>query len=757
MAKLSIQPALIFCMIFIVCNLGLAHASESSEASIESPESVLSRLKAIPKNESVEFGEVISDYLFILEEGKVSSAERLRILNLFFDSIVGSGINHFMPIFFTTEHWLNPIVSLSVTDVNSLKLLNASLKKIEGRSISSITSRHAEALFRLACDVAKVQSDTADTDTLRVQVLWKLSSLAENDKEFGRKLATLAVEQMAKLDVAPEEERRDASAKVLRSYFAIDKELEDGDLLIRDVNAISKIVSQSKKEFSLDHFAGIYQQLQRRCSATESLVGIEKLLSAALDAQIDEGCLQLLRQQLSCAQMRVGNFSNASEILAKRLSKPKLIDKVLLAECLVNEHRFTEAEVTVQDILKVKASDEVRFPSMYVTFANAISAEIAIKKKQYDVALPLLISADSWFGNSLSQNNMDLQQYPYLDGLIPSENRVLSDLVFVYNALGKTAEAKRTRGMLETVSQRKNRSDLFSEKEYLLGFNSLVTFKQDPKKRAERIIEICQGLETAPDRQLASVLECVEVLLRMRKYLEAQACLRVAHLKFTSLNDQALKRQFLKDSILAAELSNNKDDMKRLFEKFLAEKNVDDDFVSEIETRMAILNSDFVSAERASCNLEKTIYALSADSTQVLIPTPRDKFVSEHRSKLLDRVHALNALMRYEDAARLARLLLVHCSEGESLVSASSALLGFAYKHSGHNGLGVACQKDALLRLRYDMQFGADRYFAIALEQLAVMEDESGNKLRAKRYRMEAKKQLDALKDASELPALISH
>lgn len=728
-----------FATVCTICCAFSAYADESNIAS-ESLPNQIEKLARVDLDETVE---LVFDYIFSLGEQRKSPSQRIEeVIKLCqYDEVhkqfkVG-------PVF--TPHWLVALKGYSVTDVETMTLLHRALSTIPNSSPQRISRQDSELLLNLAFQVEKVETSTRELQKIKAQTIWWLALIAQTDKDFGRQLGTLALEQIAICSDIPEGERRDALFRVFLSYSDTPNlEAKDGDLLVRNVVAAGKILKYSRNKYDFERLDTVYNELRRRCSNDQALGALQILVDAAQNLNVEEKKLDTVLLQLGCAYLRAGKPDKAEEVFSKQSKKPMF--KVCLAESLRRQAKYAKADALLQQIAKTQFSYEIRYPSLYIGMANAIRAQSYIDQKKYQMALPLLKEADTWFSNSIAQENLELRDYPYIDQIVPSDLTVLSNLAFVYNKLGHKADALRVARTLSKVKSEKELNTLSVERDALLQAAQTGGNTENSASQAKRMVEVCRRLEKVPAKRANSILDYAESLIRNSKTMSAEVC--ISELEKNTVTseqvDEVLKTRILVDRILIAEERNELDITKKLL-KNLRDKTVQDTShnelrIAEVESRFALHMKDYDKAVTESKIVETALETQSRDRPKDYIDSNRDKFANEHGEAILDRIQALNQVHKHKEAGKLARALLVLKNPLSARLGADcAAQLAISYSQDGHDGLAKSLQDDAAFRDRWAFPLEPGRYIVDAKETLSVLCERHGNPLRARRYRAEAK------------------
>jgi len=745
MPRLSRLLATSLAAFYTICSTLTAHADEAESSAL------ITKINAGTRANIEETADNISDYVYLLNEDKKTPQECVETLLAF--CRVNSTNNQFQQGAVFYLHWLVALKGFSVIDVDSMKLLHQVLSTFVHSSPQNISSESAKMLLKLGGEVLKVETQTRELQEIKVLTLWQLALLAQNDKTYGRKLGTFALEQMAEFGATPESERRDAIFRVLYSYAAEQpRSKADGDLLFRDAIAVGKILKKTNNKYDFQHVDSVYNQLLWRCTSVEALAAQEELAKEARRLKVDEKTLDTILLQLACAYLRANKPNKAEELLSQEIQKPNPMEKLLLIECLRRQRKYVHAETLAKQVAKTQFSFQIRYPSLYVALANALCAQLLIDQKNYSSALPLLICADTWFSNGIAHDNSEVREFAYLEDLIPDEVTVLSNLALVYDKLSRKTDAQRIRQTLERV-QRERRASLLSVERDALNNAALAGHDSDKTIwQAKRFVEVNIGLEKDPKKCAEGILDYAETLIKQGKPKSAQVCLDAfEHSDLVEKNNNPDMRVRLSvDRILIAEERGDLDSARILLKelpKDTALKQLNDQLrICEAEARLALMSGEFHLAESKSVLLEKALENTSPKPDKNYFESQRDKFVKEHAEGLLDRVQTLNHNQKYEQAAKIARLLLISAQNQFDRAGVDSAAhLSLAYARTGHKGLAQALEYEATYRNRASYPLPPSRYFADAKETLAILSEMNNNPIRARRYRAEAQEILDQM------------
>lgn len=688
-----------------------------------------------------EANELIFDYLFLLKEEKKTPEERLKALQ----AICGnsSNGNQFQYNQILATHSMEVLRDFSVTDMHALKELHTALAPLE-ETPQRISSKEAQCILRLGKEVLNVPTPTPETQRIKASTILHLFLLAQQDIDFGRQLGTMALEEMANCENAPENERRTAIYRPLISYRQRRTSKEDADLLYRNVLAASKIVRQSKNKCLLPELPGIYNEIYKRCSSENALNAQQALVDAANFVNADEKTMHELLLQMACAYIMSGQVGDAEKVLSQQLTNRTPIDNLCLAECLRRQKKYEALEILTEKLAKAQYPSDVQFPSLYVAMANAIRAQALIEQKKYARALPLLIAADAWFSNGVAIDNMELRNNIYIERLLPSEVSVLSNLALVYEKLARNKDALRIRQTLIKAKEDKARYNFSAEKSELENFtsheaeNSLATIRN-----AKQFIQVCNQAEKSSKKRAELILNYAESLIGYGNSETAQICIdALSGNEYLTGLGHSLRLRLLIDRILIAE---DRNDLKlaalllKELEKHPRTGSSETLRISEVEARYALLAGDFEMAEVKSKPIEIALDAGSAKPSVQYQDSERDKIVNANFAAILDRVQVLNQLEKYSQAARLARLLLTSSNNSFSRTGpAAAANLAFAYAHQGHSGLAEAFEQEAVFKNQSLPTTGRSRYEIDTKKKLAALCELRDNTIRARRYKAEA-------------------
>ncbi len=731
---------------YTICGSLTAFADENGSATAV----LKSQILAVQKIEVNEAMQLIFDYLFALKEEGKTPKERVEALLAMYqpDPVNKDRFNH-PPIM--AQHWFEVLRDFHVNDVDSMNLLHRVLSTYNESTPQFISKKDAQALLNLGQEVSRV--DTFSNETLKTKALTLryLALLEQKDKEFGRPLGVLALEQLAEIGDAPDVERRDAIFRVLYSYFGNQPNSpDDGDLLFRVVVASAKIVSQSKNKYDFEYLNTIYNELRRRCTNEQALTAQKDVVDAAILAKVDEKSLNTMLLELACAYMRAGRLVEAEGVL-RNIKNPPPMSSLLLSQCLLKQQKNADAEKVAQKLAVTQFPVEVKYPSYFVAMANAIRAAALIAQKKYATALPLLLDADRWFSRSLAQENGELRELAYAESLLPNDRRVLSCLVLVYDKVGQKEKSERTRQILSKLKSDVEKNALEVEKEALKNAALLDSGETRAAiKNAKRLVEISAALEKRPEKRAELILSYAESLIRNGNLDSAELCLSALPDNASSLAGpasftstfQKIRTRLLADRVMLAaeraDLTSANVLMKELLSVQTKSSSVDLR-ISEVDARLSLLSGDYEQAEAKSRKLEEAVDRTSTSSPMQLQTSQQDNFVNEHREAILDRVKALNHTRRYAQAARLARLLLlVHDNSLFSSTGADTAAnLAVAYANSGHKGMAEVFENEAALKDLSSLPLALSRYMADAKVILALLSEMHNNSVRARRYRAE--------------------
>lgn len=745
---------------YTICGPLTAFAVENGSVSA----ALKSQILTAPKVDIYETMELLFDYLSVLkEEGKTPKERIEALLAMYEPDPVNKGLFKHGPIM--AQHWFEVLKDFHVDDVDSMNLLYRALSTFKESTPQFISSKDAESLLNLGQEVSKVETPSREARKIKALTLRHLALLEQKDKEFGRPLGVLALEQMAETGETPDVERRDAIFRVLYSYFANKPNSpDDGDLLFRDVIAAAKIVRQSKNKYDIQHLDTIYNELRLRCNNEQALAAQKDVVDAALLAKVDERSLHVMLLELSCAYLNAGRLEEAEDVLSK-IQKSVPLAGLLLSQCLLKQQKYVAAEKVAQQVANAQFPVDVKYPSFYIATADAICAASLIGQKKYEAALPLLLNADRWFSRALAQENAEIHEFAFAVSLLPSDNSVLSDLALTYDKLGQKEKAQKTKLTWSKLKLEKERIALAVEKDALI--NAALQDSGETRtaiKNAKRLVEISPALEKQPDKRAELILSYAESLIKNGNLESAQFCLDAlagnesspaGTANLTNLSPH-IRTRLLADRIMLAEERADLASANALMKELLSTPTAspsNDLRMSEVDARLSLLSGDFEQAEAKSRALEAAVDATSKSLPLQVQPSQQDNFVSEHQEAILDRVQALNRLRKYSQAARLARLLLLVTNNKlfNRTGSDSAANLAFAYANDGHKGMGETFEQEAAYKNTSSLPLAPSRYMVDAKEILAALSEARSNPIRARRYRAEAQEMRRQLQNAGSL------
>jgi hypothetical protein len=712
-------------------------------ASPSASASVLAQLQSTEQTDFEDTVDLVFDYIFALKEEKKTPSERINAILPLCRKDESNSVYRFGPVI--AEHWLVALNDFKITDVDSLKLLDNALATIDEHPPQSLSENAAQNLLNWTRDAEKVATLNKEQQKTKVLLLTKLARIAQANKNCGREIGTIAVERLAEFNDTKliNSQVQNMISQIIASYTSeIPRGTSDGKLLFRDALAIAKLSAQTKNQY-LVQLDNIYFDLFRRCSKTEALTAQKALVDAAKLSKVEEKTLHILLLQLACAYLRAGNSQQAEAVLTKQIKTLNPIDKLLLAACYRRQGKYAMANKICQLISLGQLSYQIQCPRAFIALADAIRAEVFIAKKNYWSALPLLIAADSWFGNAVSHENRDMHELLFFDNLVPDEISVLTNLALVYEKLGRKGDVVRINKILSNTKTQSYLARLSYEKEFL---KNEVLVRQKPEKsqqQAIRMMEVLRVLEVDSDKRIKMLLDYAESLVRQGKTTSAEVCFETIEKEGAIKNDLKKQTKLLALRALSAEERADIPTATKLLKDLSSAKYFKSAetalIISEIETRLALLLTDYQLAELTSRPLETSLEAQSTLRSNDGQESKRDQFVNEHREAMLDRVCALNQLKNYKQAAKLARLILLTNIRYDRTGTDCAANLAYAYLNDGHKGLADAALCEAKFNDRARSVLSPSRYELDAKEKLASLYDQQNNPLRARRYRAEAK------------------
>ncbi|PZM77787.1 MAG: hypothetical protein DKT66_26275 [Candidatus Melainabacteria bacterium] len=730
---------------YTVCSQTSALGDDSTSVST----SVFHKIESSSPQNLEDSVDLVFDYIFALKEENKSPTELIKAILPLCKKDESNRVYRLGPVL--AQHWLVALNDFSVDAPESMTLLNRALATIVDYPPHILSPDSVQTLLRFAKEIEELKTPNDELQKTRVSTLRQLVIMARANKECSQKIGTLALEQIAAIDstAVKESEWRDVISQVIGSYTSeYPRSKNNGDLLFRDAIAIAAIAARTNNKYLQLHY--LYNELFRRCTNVEALEAQLTLVDAAKQLKIDDNTLHKMFVQLACAYLRAGKPQQAEEVLTKQIQAQNPIDVLLLVECLRKQGKFSYADKLCQKLATSKLSFQIMYPSSFVAMANAVRAEILIEQKNYQVALPLLISADSWFSNAVSHENRNVQELIFMDDLVPNEISVLSNLALTYEKLGRKSDVQRIKLTLSEVKKQSKLAILFVERDFLVSDAKAGIDSETSQNQARRMVEILEFIETDLSKREKLILDYAESLVRHGKSKSAIACIEAAEKSGIIKNSTKMGTRFRALRIFIAEEREDLTGASQLLKDLPSAngQSLSDDSlrIAELEARLALLTRDYPLAETKSRPLEVAIDSSSKFHPNGHQDSKRDQFVSEHSEAILDRVLTLNQLHDYKGAARLARLLLLIPNQYDRTGASSAANLALAYANDGHKGLADAALHEAQFKDRGSFPFAPSRYEIDAKEKLAVLSEMKDNPLRARRYRAEAeevREQLD--------------
>jgi hypothetical protein len=685
--------------------------------------------------------ELLFDYLFALREERKSPREQVELLLEFCNTDKTNQLFRYGPVY--TQHWLIALRDFHVTDIDSMKLLDRALSGFVNEAPNDISSKAAEHLLNLGNEVASIETPTLETKKAKAQTIWHLFLLCQKDKVFGHKLGTLAIEQIADMPELQDAVARSATFRVLYSFSEQPSTKDDGDLLFRDVVAVSKIIHSTKNLADLTNASGIFGELALRCSTENALEAQKGLVESAQLVNGNEKLLATLNLQLASAYINCGQLHQAETILLKQKNGLKPIGGLCLAECFRRQRKFVEADKLATELTLSNPSFDTQYPSFYKAMAKAIHAQSLIDQRKYALAVPLLTAADRWFNSDVARDRMEIRNFSFVESTLPNENKVLANLALVYGKLGRKVDEQKAKKVLAEVEATNTRNSLLSEKTALEQLAALQNGEQERSfNQTKRVIDIITASEKNAEMKVKMILDYAEVLIKTGKVVSANMCLQAgANTKLVSSIDQNLQLRISIDRVLLAEARGDLNQASSLIKDLQRDNSLQSSEsqlrIAEAEARLSLLNGDFEQAEHKSRPLESALGNMSTKAERDHELSQRDKFVREHSYAIMDRVISLNQVQKFNMSARLARLLLLLRSN-DHLETDAAANLAYAYSQTKHKGLADAFTQEAEFKNFENYYHSTSRYLIDAKEKLAALR-EASNPVRARRYRAEAK------------------
>lgn len=738
MPKLAKSLTVSLAAFYTICSCLTARADDEKSTSA----SILKQIDASVVWKYDEWRELIFDYLYALKTEGKSAKEQLELLTKICDQGKSSQQFRYGPVY--VQHWLIPLSELHVNDLDSMKVLDRALSTFVQATPLEVPRQAAERLWKLGCEVEKVETDTTETKKVKVLTIWHLALLTQKDKVFGRKLGTMALEHMANFVDTPAVERRDAIFRTMYGYSENPRTKYDGDLLYRNVFAIAKILKNSKDLDDIANTGFIYYQLALRCAPKAALVAQKEIADSAKLSKPNETITNSIYLQLAAAYLGDQQISKAEKVL-QEIRHPSSLVKLLVADCFCRQRKYLETEKLTKNLELISSTLDVQYPNQIIAAAKAIRAQSYVDQKKYASALPLLVSADQWFSGN-AYDNVVIREHPYLEKILPSEANILSNLVLVYDKLGRKQDKRRTAETLSKVQRDNQRKTLLKERDELL---TLAARPEKDSERtfdeAKRYIEIVRNLEESAKSRTTQILEYAELLIAYGKENSAELCLN--NLMNESLSaensDPESRLRLAVDRIFIAEAKGDlatADSISKALPESNEKISLDNQLrVSEAKARLSILNGKFEQAELSSRLVESVMEQTSNDAREHS-ESNRDKYVRQHQLALLDRVQTLNHVHKFKEAAKLSRLLLRTNQWPLDHIGADAAAnLAYAYSQDGHLGLAATFRQEAEYKGFGSYYLPPSRYLADAKMRLADLAATKSNPIRAERYRAEAR------------------
>ena len=739
----------IFCILIIAFVCGSVPAATGAE--VDSGTAAKLRLQLIkaenPDNDDL--AETESDYLFALKEEHASSSVQLKAM------LELANVNRLLL-------WFEALSDFHVADLQSLTLLHQVMQHTADSNIHALPQLYAAVVWRLGQEVNALHLSSLEERRLQGETLWRLAALLQDDSQYGRKLGAMAMERLANVPESADGIKRDAIFRVLYAYEGERPPgREDGDLLIRCVQAACSIVSQCQDKYMLGQAEGMFPEMIRRSSAANA-VRVERLLvNTAECAKMDDSVLSTLRTQLGCGYILSGDYIGAESILRESSGaspSPSLLASLYLAECLRRRQKYDQCIQLCRQIVKMANPTGEKFAAELEALANAVLGQALIDQGKFAAAEQPLKFAEQFFDKHQARVAMFLWSQPNAMTVLPSEQEIVNNLAVVYQNEGRLSEAERLTSVKKSLERAELESKLAQAKDDVDSYSRRQGIAREHiQNRAAEFIDLCARSDQTPEKRAHLLIEYAEHLIADGKPEIAERCLAACSSgRFMDKEDRAwIAERILLDRLWIAECQGDLRQAKQLLNELpdavatRTQPSLSDpqntgneshsSSIEELATRYDLLSGDYEGAELRSRDLETALDRIS-QPVDIITSDARDDFVEQNLDALVDRAQACLHLQKFDDASKLLRAVLSLRGRGkEDQLLNASTLLAICYHQMGHDGLAHAAREQAVyLLVRSESE--PTRVLADAYLKLATFGSNDQSPIRVKRYLQSAKK-----------------
>jgi hypothetical protein len=248
------------------------------------------------KNSDKELIEPLRDYIYLLSKEHVTPQEKLRRLPEINLLLTRQKFFRITPSIGDLQVLLK---DFHVESISDLSLLHSTLTDAPG----VCSDEQSSTLFRLGLEVDRLPAEGETTRQIKAETMCQIEHALFNNKRYGRKIAALALKQLAAVPAIPKKIKQDAAFEAIFSYTT-ERILatNDGDLFVQTLEPAIRIAEQTN--FELDNWQeeDILPELARRCDLATALKWQNYLIDAALRNHVKQSILEKLRWQLNCAK-----------------------------------------------------------------------------------------------------------------------------------------------------------------------------------------------------------------------------------------------------------------------------------------------------------------------------------------------------------------------------------------------------------------------------------------------------------------------
>jgi hypothetical protein len=268
--------------------------------SAQPPPSSLTQLKneiaLKSKNSDKELIEPLRDYIYLLSKEHLTPQEKLRRLPEINLLLTQQKFFRITPSIGDLQELLK---DFHIETNSDLSLLHSTLTAAPDVCFEEQSS----TLFRLGVEVDCLPAQDEATRQIKAETMRQIEHALFNNKRYGRKIAALALKEIASVPAISKETKEDASFEAIFSYTS-ERYLatNDGELFVQTLAPAIRIAEQTNFELYNWQEEDIFPELMRRCDLATAIKWQNCLIDAAQRNHVKQSILEKLRWQLNCAK-----------------------------------------------------------------------------------------------------------------------------------------------------------------------------------------------------------------------------------------------------------------------------------------------------------------------------------------------------------------------------------------------------------------------------------------------------------------------